>query len=315
MDCMGFSSRGARAACLALAVVWTSSCSPDRTRLDPVNGGEEEFVLGPATTYAVQVDAGGSMADSISGGAFAFPNGGGGTLTVARIVESPLAPPEGAAGFSVEYTGDEPMELLLERTAESIPLLWVYGFGDVSPSEPMTAENTWWAMMPEDTTSNPAVFLLAPPGKPDAVLARAAGGGSGAGRAAAPCSEEPRFVNVYKFMARRVAPGSNVWEFRKNMQALTKFVVDALIAGLPADLRAHARSEVDGRLAFRSYELLFAYQSSSYSAFTYPLGNFGVRYRRLYPMMHYVWTGPNAATQATVAHEVGVPPPASWTQV
>jgi len=302
MNCIRNARRLALATSLALAGLTWIACSPDRERLGPVDGGDGQFTLGPATTYAVEVAAGGSVADSISGGTFAFPNGGSGTLTVARIVESPLAPPEGASGFSVEYTGNVPMELRLERTAESIPLLWIYGFGDVSPAEPMTSENTWWAMMPEDTVSNPAVFWLAPPGKPDEALARA----SGAGRATAPPAAE-RPVHSYRCMIRKVSPDYPEWAYRNNLQKITALTIQDVIAGLPPGLRSHAWDEVGegGRIALRSYEIVASDDVSSYSAFSYPLGNFGVRYRRLFPMMHFVCSGPKAATEATVAHEVG----------
>lgn len=303
MNCIRYPGRVALAAPVALAVLMVTSCSPDRTRLGPVNGGDDTFTLGPETTYAVQVGTGGSLADSISGGTFAFPSGGSGTLTVARITGSPLAPPEGASGFSVEYTGEEPMELRLERSADSIPLLYVYGFGDVSPSDPMTSPSTWWATMPEDTTSNPAVFWLAPPGTPDETLARA----TGARGIAGPRAPASRPVNSYHCMIRKVSPDYPEWAYRNNLQKVTALTIQDVIAGLPAGLRPHAWDAVGegGRIALRAYEIVPSDEVSAYSAFSYPLGNFGVRYRRLFPMMHFVCTGAKAATEATVAHEVG----------
>ena len=294
---------------LALACLAIVSCSSDRKRVGPENPGQGSFALGPTTTYAVQVAAGGSVADSISGGTFAFPEGGNGTLAVARIKETPLAPPAGADGFWVEYSGDEKLDLRLPRTADSIPNLWVYGFGNVSPSESMTSADTWWPVMPEDTLSNPAVYPLVEPGLPDytpvGAEAPVSGDRHGVAASSLRAGRPARPVHSYHFMRRIISRTQPEWLNLNHLRLLTQWTVRDVIDELPAGLKAHATSETADRLAFRSYQALPAPDVSAYAAFLYYTTYVGAPYRRVYPMLSYVCSGSNIATEATVAHEVG----------
>lgn len=304
MTCLKLARRRLAVACLAAVAGILASCSPDRPRLDGTGDDQGNFTLGPATAYPVV--NGGAVTDSISGGVFAFPEGGSGTLSVARIEQSPLPVPEDARAFHVEFTGSDPMEIRLERTAQSIPVLYIYGFGDVSPSDPMKTENTWWGIMPEDTVSNPAVFQLAPPGRPEPGSVTRPSGAEGEGTSVtAAGTPAGRPVNSYHCVVQLAPPDCDMMLFRRIRKKATELTIQDVIAGLPERLRQHAWSETEGRLALQCYDLMFAFDVSAYSAFTYPLGNFGIRYRRLYPMMHYVWSGRNAADEYTIAHEVG----------
>lgn len=295
-------------ASLALLASLSASCSPDRTRLGPADT-DEQFTLGPATEYAVAVAAGGGVADSISGGEFVFPDGGSGTLTVARILASPLAPPEGAEGFSVEYTGDEKLELRLPRSEDSIPILWIYGFGDASPADPMPVRDTWWPVMPEDTLSNPAVFELVAPGFPDFTpIESKVGPPRGPAQLLAPAAQPSAPIHNYRFMRRYISRSNPAWMNLSNLRQMTDWTVRDVIAALPPGLQGHATAETtapNARLAFRSYRALPAPEVSAYAAFRYYRTYIGAPIRRVYPMMSYVCSGPNLATEATVAHEVG----------
>ncbi len=303
--------RCAAGAASALALAMSLSCAPERERLGPPEPAGGEFTLGPVTEYPVPAEAGQALADSISGGEFVFPEGGAGTLKVARIVESPLPGPEGAEGFSVEYDGYDRIELRLGRPEGSVPLLYIYGFGDVSPAEPLASEdpNTWWPVMPEDTLSNPAVFRLVEPGIPDYTPSAneplAPNGTRGPRGLAAPGASAEEATQSYRFMRRVIEKDRQEWTNLVNLRLITQWTVRDVIAALPDGLKDFATSETSDRLAFRSYAALPSPNVSSYSAFQHYRTYLGPPYRRLYPMMSYVCTGNDLATEATVAHEVG----------
>jgi hypothetical protein len=293
----------------ALLLLQVLACAPDRERLARPDTPEAEFVLGPATEYAVPAQPGEAISDSISGGSFVFPDGGQGTLAVARILESSQAGPPGAEGFAVEYGGYELLELHLQCGGDSIPLLYVYGSGDVSPSGPTESLESWWPVMPEDSLNSPAVFRLVAPGIPDYTPAvtglLSTGGTLGAQRLTAPAAPTATSPQSYHFMRKTITDAQPEWANRNELAKLTRWTIEDVIEGLPAGLQDFARSETSGRLALRSYEIVPAMDISAYSPFEYWPTLIGGPYRRVYPVMNFVCGGPALATEATVAHEVG----------
>lgn len=322
----GFPAGTCRAAQLGLGLTFALALTACQTERTPVHPEDEPdpgaFELGSIVSYPVDLDAGGVIADSISTGSFVFPEGGLGTLEVARIVRTAHPGPMEAEGFAVEYTGDEKIELHLPRTAESIPLLWVYGSPDTSPYDGRGAAETWWPVMPEDDEGPDAVFPLVTPGDPEFAgrslspdqrafpesgrdPLRPASGTGVLGTLGPEGSARGAGIHNYRFMRRYIRPSQPEWQTLHNLTLVTQWTIADVLAALPEDLRAFAATETAGRLALRSYVALPAADVSAYSPFLFYTTYVGPPIRRLYPMLSYVCSGPNIATEATVAHEVG----------
>jgi len=68
------------------------------------NSDDGIWVTGVSKTYEIALEAGTRTEDGISGGTFVFPDGGGGTLKIRRIVKGPYTT-EDMNAFTVEYSG------------------------------------------------------------------------------------------------------------------------------------------------------------------------------------------------------------------
>lgn len=214
----------------------------------------------------------------------------------------------GGEGFWVEYTGDEELEWHQAYGTNEVPLLWVYGFPDVSPADGEGDADLWWPVMPEDSTSNPAVFPLVRPGRPEgkAGLLPAALEDPWGGRLPSePGSKYQRPIHSYYFVRHIINRDDPDWMILGNFKLITRWTIRDLIHFLPANLQSHATTETSGRLAMRGWAVLPTDDISAYSAFHYHTTYVAGYYRRLYPMLSYVYQGPKMATEATIAHEVG----------
>jgi hypothetical protein len=297
---------GARFLTAAVCILAATGCQSERTPVEPgdaPDGGA--FELGPPVSYPIDLEPGGALPDTLSTGTFVFPDGGAGTLTVARIVGTTHPGPMDSEGFAVEYSGDEKLELHLPRGPESIPLLWVYGSPDTSPYDGRGEAETWWPMMPEDDEGAIAIFPLVAPGDPEFAGLRRVPDDPTSGLPLDDPGRPAAGIHNYRFMRRYIRPNQPEWQTLHNLTLVTQWTIADVLAALPEDLRTFATTETGGRLALRSYVALPAPEVSAYSPFLFYSTYVGPPVRRLYPMLSYVCSGPNIATEATVAHEVG----------
>lgn len=73
------------------------------------------FTAGPARTLAVNVGAGGTVTDSVTGAKLLFPAGGSGQVTLAPLTATPT-PPQSTPGsaWRIEYSGTQAVEIVLD---------------------------------------------------------------------------------------------------------------------------------------------------------------------------------------------------------
>jgi hypothetical protein len=259
-------------------------CAPERKRINTAEPSSD-FDLGPVTEYDVSSAVEVSVEDSVAGGTFVFPSGAEGSLGVARILTAPIAFPDGADGFRVEFTSDDRIHLELPREENTEPQLWVYAIPATSTFETLPQPETWLPLMPADTLSNPAVFELYEPGEmPE------------------PGAAKERPPQSYYFMRRYITRDGWEWQNMSNIRTVTRWTIADVLDSLPADLQPFGRQETAERLALRAWIAIEAPQANAYAGFQWwALG----LYRRVYPHFSFVATGSTRATESTIAHEVG----------
>ncbi|MFH1144943.1 MAG: hypothetical protein V1774_10410 [Candidatus Eisenbacteria bacterium] len=282
-------------ACL-IPLLLCAACSPERERI-AVPEPETGFEVGEVTDYEVSETAETTVADTVSNATFVFPSGAQGQLGVARILTSPIAAPDSAEGFRVEFTSDDRIQLLLPRGENTEPLLWVYAIPVTSTYDALPQAEAWLPVMPVDTLSNPAVFELYEAGEMPAGARMSAVAKTGATGVA-----KTRPAQSYFFMRRYIRRDAWEWQNMDNIRLVTRWTIRDVIAALPGPLQAFALQETENRLALRGWVALASPEVSAYSAFEYWARG---AYRRLYPRFSFVATGPTRATEATIAHEVG----------
>ncbi len=261
------------------------SCSPDRPRVEPeLPSG---FEIGPVSDYPISAAGETAIEDSTAGVTFVFPSGGEGTLSVARILSSPVPEPDGADGFLVEFSSDERIHIRMPRVGNVEPLLWVCAVPATSTYEPLPQAEAWIPVMPTDTLSNPAVFEIYEAG---GIPEFAPGLAAAAARPA----------QSYYFMRKYIPKDGSEWLNFLNIRVITEWTIRDVIAALPAASANFARQETQGRLALRAWKVLASPELSSYNAFEWWAQG---AYRRLYPRFNFVATGHSRATESTVAHE------------
>jgi hypothetical protein len=151
---------GVLAVSLFTLVMFT--CSPKTNSPDNVNA-VPIFETGKTGAYALSSGAALSVTDTVSGFTFGFPDGGIGTLTVKALTKVPDIDTMGGKGFYIEYTGQEKMNLLLPRSPDSEPQVWVYGNATVPLDFVEKADSIWMPLGADDSASTPAVFELGLP--------------------------------------------------------------------------------------------------------------------------------------------------------
>ena len=271
----------------ALVLLLASAGCADRERIT-ISEGDGQFALGPATEYAISETGELALPDTVTNATFAFPSGATGTLRVARILSSPIAPPDGADGFWVEFSTDDRLQIFLPREGNQEPLLWMCAIPKTSTYDGVSNEIVWLPVMPADTLSNPAVFDLYEEGTlPN---------GESTG-----LEKEPPAQSYY-FMRRYVTRDGWEWQNMQNIQLATRWTMRDVIEMLPGALQGWALQETQDRLRLRAWVALASPNESAYAGFQYWARGL---YRRTYPHFSFVATGPSRATEATIAHEVG----------
>jgi hypothetical protein len=152
-----------------------SVTAPVRIRATAV--GPNEPVTAPVRSYTIAAGAAFDLADTVTGSRFRFPQGGTGTLEIARVAEALPGLPSSARQMVVRFSGSQPV--LVAGVAAPGGLATAYAWGvrtaiaTAGPGGPR-----WWAIAPVDVQRDTAWFRLPP-------LEAAAGGFGPLGRWAA----------------------------------------------------------------------------------------------------------------------------------
>lgn len=279
-------------------------CAPDRSRLESTEPDADIVTLGPETVYAV----GAVVPDSVTGGEFVFPEGGSGTLTVARILTSATPAPDEADGFFVEYDGEERMHYREARQPDARLVLWILGRPDCSTSTPPSPHGDWLAVMPVDTLSDPVVFELTQPGYPPAADVFTTRRGDAAPTLPlaprGPADRQaPRPINSYYIMRKHIPANGTLATNLGVIVAIAQWTMNDLIRALPT--AGSLRQTVDTR--HRGTHALEGWKGmpsglSAYSGFRWWLRR---TIRETRPYFQWVATGSMRATESTIAHECG----------
>ena len=275
---------------LALALVLFGTACADRDRLDPPDGGQVGWELGPAVEHPAPGTPEAVVADSASGAQFRFPAGGSGTLKVASIVAGP-APPRPGFGVSVEYAGDEEVQLLVETPDAG--RVYVYGHGFMAGAANEPAAGSRWVSVPQvDTLGGRVAYLLTMP------FADVAGGArkGRAGMATAPPLALPAATTggFSKYWISSIPAGASVIDTMLNIELQASRYLDDQLGALTPARRGVAEAEARGRLSAH-----YTFDGFYYQGFW--LRSLGSHGRLVHPTLHYR-TNANAGN---IAHELG----------
>lgn len=281
-----------------LIPILVSSCG-DRERLAGNPGDPQaSWDLGPATEHPVPSATGSTVADSATGVTFLFPDGGSGLLRVAPVLSGPAAPYTGQ-GFSVDYAGDEVVQVLIDT--DGAARTYVFGYGAPGGVHNEPAGTARWVAMPRvGTFDGKDVCLLTLPFG----TARAVAGGDGgllsgprAGAPLAPIStvilaEHPRGFS--KYWISSIPASASVTDTMLAIELQSSSFRDNLVSALNPARRTAAEAEINGRMSPH-----YAFDGNYYEGFWWR--SLGAHGRLLHPTLHYR----TRANAGNVAHELG----------
>ncbi len=273
---------------ILLPALFALGCADHPRLSDPEGDETAQFTLGPAHQYAIPPGGEAILQDSLTQCALRFPEGGTGTITVARILTGPAGPFAGN-GFAIEYAGSEPIEVVVPGTAGDRPMVFGYGrvdglFDDVTPGS-----ERWIAVPEVDTLDQGIAFLLTMPFEGSALR----GQEIPAGRAVAiGPSTARRGFSRYWFSS--IPAGSNDATRMLHMELQASSYVDSFLAALAPARQTAVRAEVNGRM-HRHY----TFDGLYYDGFWWR--SLGAHGRLIRPTIHLTLS----ANVGNIAHETG----------
>ena len=116
-----------------------------------------DWETGTVSTYTVSSGSSYTVTDSLTSVDFEFPEGGSGNLSIARIESGPSAPYDGT-GFTLNYSGSDPIKARISKDGAYCVLLMGYGTSDGSRDN--RDEDDWRAIAESGSTETEAVFEL-----------------------------------------------------------------------------------------------------------------------------------------------------------
>jgi hypothetical protein len=274
-----------------LAVAVILSCAPGPTTPPPE---EKPLLFETKSIDSIQVssDKAVTLTDSASGLAFSFPDGGDGTLTVKALSKLPEIDTMNGKGYYIEYTGSQKMNLLLTRSAEIEPQVWVYGNATVPLDFVSKSDSIWMPLTPTDTFSIPAVFELGLPCLPyDSIDVLH--------KSMRPTTYKRPDHSYYLYFKNAMKANDWAWNKSVVLWDLTKKTIEDLRAILPTSVQLDKYSEFQLRLKPSGASSGW---STGYIGFTYYVG----LVRSADPHFWYgVYSSTASPDDDAVAHECG----------
>ena len=121
-----------------------------------------EFEYGNSTVYAVDSSPNSVIRDSVTGVTLSFPEGGTGDVSISKILSVPSAPMEGN-GVRIEYSGDTPIDLVVDTSDGSFAEVLEYG-NFIGCFDDDIGNGKRWAAVPRaDTDGSKISFMLMMP--------------------------------------------------------------------------------------------------------------------------------------------------------
>ncbi|MBD3382080.1 MAG: hypothetical protein GF404_07780 [candidate division Zixibacteria bacterium] len=248
------------------------SCGGGDSSTNPEN--EVNWETETPSTYSLESSSSTVIEDSLTGLDFVLPEGGQGTLTVAKIKSGP-EPDFDGEGFSLQYSGSERIQARVPK--EGAYCVMLMGYGKSYGSRDERDEDDWRALAEVESSSEEAVFEL--------VLDGSANAGDGFAYA----TDHQGFK--YHWITKIPAGSSDAVKLSAIESQATEFI-NHILDSLPSSIKSNATSEVNGRLAPTYYA-----DDNYYIGFTR---------RRLIGNSTTPMIGITANSGAnTIAHEVG----------
>lgn len=251
-----------------------------------------DFQFGASQTYSISSSGDVKIQDTLSGNSFRFPKGGNGKLIITAITSAPQVESEHGNGFKIEYSGIDPVQILVPYEANQVPLVWLWGDPAVSlyDSGVNGSPELWMPLRKVDSVSNPAVFILSPTDD----LAKSA--------QLNPREATQNTTQAFKIFQVKLDKNDGVFERLGKLAALATEHVQKIVYLLPSTIQGTAVNEINGRLHPKLDGFYELYSDKSYyHPFSYITG-------RADPYFVFVATtigGGMLADNHTVAHEAG----------
>jgi len=230
-------------------------------------GSSGNFVLGPFVSRNItpqdrEVELGGQR--------FRFPEGGTGTLRLARILQGPKAPFAGE-GVYVEYTGLEPVQLI-HPAPDGYPMVLAYGRVQGIFDDDIGNRDRWYPLPSETLENGEVVYDLTAEGFPP-------NSGSNFTRA----QGDRFYMNPRHMWITKLYPGTDEMSRRLALQLSAQAYLDEFLSSLTPERRARVEEKI------REKPLRLEHDGNYYKGFWWrSLGRWG---RVYHPTVHVTLDG------------------------
>ncbi len=259
--------------CIVSALLFTA-CSGSSPSSDKNNSSDPGTTVGEPSVHTVSSSSVVDISDSTSGATFTFPEGGQGTLSVAKIESGLEKPDDGAELMQVTYTGADSLYISFPAEQDEEVVLYSYLTLDNAAIDDMAGAEGWWGIPPVSEDDGTSTFNISAH-----VL-----GGTGASKAA--ISNPDASV----FAVNKVKKGSPAGLQMLAVRASVQEVVTYWLDNLPSSLASSARTQIAGDLAYK---------------ITWSSGGNAYIHGNNYIFSNAVFELKRDASLSTIAHEVG----------
>jgi len=262
---------------LSFVLSFAVGCSKSSNNPLSSDSDQKEFITGAPAVYSVSGAAGTAVVDSVTGSTFQFPEGAGGTLTIAPVTAGPSTSFQ-AKKFSVEYSGAESIQVSVPcKTGEKIAL---YSYGSIGKAAiDGCGLMGWWGIPSIADSSGYVVFNVLSPSQLSALK-----------RAGFSQAQQKEYYAI-----STISGGTDVAANIEAIKTTTRQIVDQWLNNLPSSLYTNALNRINGSL---QYTLAFKDDGNAYMG-----NNSMVWSNAVFEFNPY--SGEKKADLAIIAHEVG----------
>jgi len=122
----------------------------------------ETWTEGESKTYTAPNEKGGTISDELTGHTFLFPEGGGGSFTLTRILSGPQTTPDDSV-FSITYSGSGSVKLIVQAKPGEILCIGnapLAGSGILVDEADKDCQSVWMPIPENDNGNHTTSFLL-----------------------------------------------------------------------------------------------------------------------------------------------------------